>query len=856
MAKSKKPSRHQQKEPQGFFAKFNFEELLPRKYHPLAVILLMIILFLIFLNPLFFGDKTFQSGDIISSHSFINYIKNHKGCFTLWNPLLFCGMPAYAIGTGFKWFNLIWVGVTALKDIFVSPFSVHYTVWTIYLILLGINSYFLMKYLTKNTLVSIFTAIATSFSTGIIVFLFIGHVTKLDALSMYPLIFLVILKFQEKIKIIDILLLIIAFQIILQGFHVQIIFYTFLSVGIYFIYFLIRGLVKKDNVFVKNILKSVGVLIFAAIIASAIQMDNFSQIYQYLPYSTRGGKSIVENSASTKTEDENSSAYYQYHTNWSFSPGEVLTFIVPSYYGFGNSVYEGPLSQGQSVDVNTYFGQMVYVDVAMYMGVLVFFFALFAIVTRWDEPFVRFLTILSGIALIISFGRNFPVLFDAMFYYFPYFNKFRVPSMILVLDQVSFPVLAGLGVMKIISLRDEGNIKLTKAVRNIAYAFGGLFVLSILLHGPISDWFVGRVNDFAAGLRSTQPRYARQFSALSGYMSEMFTRDLMFAFGLTALAFGTGYYYINRKLSKDTFVIVVIVLTVIDLWRIDARGERYTDQPDINNIFQTPQYVKVIKNQKDKEPFRIVNIKQDGSYGSLNNNSNFNAYFMLEDFYGYSAIKPRSYQDLMDVVGPINPTLWRMLNVKYVVSSKPLPWPGFDEIYSEKNDIVYRNSNALQRAYFVDTVEEKPDLQVLKMAKQNSFDPEKVAFVNGTKLNVDKPDSTTYAHITKYLDETVSLNVKASGNNFLFFGDTYLPTGWKAYIDGKKTVIYKADHGFMGIIVPRGKHKVEFNYSPASFTISKYVAVVFSGFVLLELIASIVVEIRKKNKSELKNIKS
>jgi hypothetical protein len=31
--------------------------------------------------------------------------------------------------------------------------------------------------------------------------------------------------------------------------------------------------------------------------------------------------------------------------SWSFSPGEVLTWIVPSYYGFGKSTYNGPLSQ-------------------------------------------------------------------------------------------------------------------------------------------------------------------------------------------------------------------------------------------------------------------------------------------------------------------------------------------------------------------------------------------------------------------------------------------------------------------------------------------------------------------------------
>ncbi len=857
MAKTNRNIKQKKSVRETFLSKFSLEEILPQKYHVLAVILLIIILYLIFLNPLFFGDKTFQSGDIISSHSFANYIKDHKGGYTLWNPLIFCGMPAYAIGTGYKWFNFIWVLVATVKNIFISPFAVKYTIWVVYLILLSINSFFLMKHLTKNTLVSLFTAIATSFSTGIIVFLYIGHVTKLVALSMYPLIFLIMLRFDKKIKIIDILLLIIAFQVMLQGFHVQIIFYTFFAIAIYYIYFLLRGLFKKDNLIVKRTLKSAGVLVFAAIIASAIQLDNFSQIYQYMPYSTRGGKSIVENAPSAKIENKSSSGYYKYHTDWSFSPGEVLTFIVPSYYGFGDVTYQGPLSRDEAVSINTYFGQMPFVDVAMYMGVLIFFLALFAVFTRWNEPFVQFLAILAGIALLISFGRNFPILFDPMFYYFPYFNKFRVPSMILVLDQVTFPVLAGLGVMKIISLRNDRNIKLINFIRNTAFVFAGLFVLSVLLNSAITQWFTGRVSDYAASIQSIQPRLAQQFTALSGFMAGMFSSDLLFALGICAVGFGAGYYYINQKISKDVFVLTVIILTVIDLWRIDVRGEKYTTEPDIKSLFKTPKYIQVIKSQKNKTPFRMINIKQDGSLGTASqNNGNYNAYFMVEDFFGYSAIKPRSFQDMMDVVGPVNPTLWRMLNVKYVVSSKQLPWPGFVPLYQNKDEIVYKNNNALPRAYFVDTVEQKPDLQVLEMAKQNSFDPKKVAFVNGEKLNVVPPDSSSFVKITEYRDELVALNVKATGNNFLFFGDTYVPPGWKAYIDGEKTKIYKTDHGFMGIIVPKGNHKVDFKYAPTSFYISEYTAMILSALVLIGLIISLYLQFRKRRNLKLKPAES
>ncbi len=854
MAKTKKTVQSKKNKPEGFFAKFSVEEILPHKYHVLAVILIIIILFLGFLNPLFFGGKTFQSGDIFASKSMHSYIENHGEGYTLWNPYIFCGMPAYAIGVSFKWFNLFYVGITAVRDVFSAPFSNEYIMWVFYLIIMGISSFLLMRHLSKNFMVSLFTAVATSFSTGLIVFLYIGHVTKLTALAFYPLIFLLLLRSKEKFRIIDFLLLIITLQLFIQGFHVQIIYYTLLAVGIYFLYYFFRTVAKKDSDSRKNILKSAVMFATALIVALLIQSDNFTQVYEYSAFSTRGTESIVDKVSGK--QQENTSDYYDYHTGWSFSPGEVLTFIIPSYYGFGNTTYDGPLTNNRPVDLNTYFGQMPFVDVAMYMGVLVFFLALFGIFTNWKEPFVRFLTILAVFALLVSFGKNFPLIFDLLFKYLPFFNKFRVPSMILILDQMSFPILAGYGLMKIISMRTEKDIKIEKLIRNTAYVFTGIFVIGILLNGALSSWFVARVNDYASGISSSQPQMAKQYQALSDFMSGMFLNDFLFAFAFLSLTFWAANFYVKEKISKDSLVLFVIVLTLVDLWRIDARGAKYSPMPDIESEFQKPDYVKVIQEQNDKTPFRILNLKQDNSLGSFRQNSNFNAYFLIEDFYGYSAIKPRGFQDFMDVVGPVNSTLWRMANVKYIVTDKPAQFPGLVPIYKGDKSIVYLNQYALPRIYFVDSVANEPEMSILQDIKASSFDPRNKAYVSEKGLKVDPADSINTVNITSYKDEIVTADVKASGNNFLFFGDTYmtgnadyklfkLPTGWRAYIDNNETKIYKTNHGYMGIIVPKGEHKVEFRYAPESFYISKNIALILSSLVVLGLIVMLINDKKK-----------
>ena len=110
------------------------------------------------------------------------------------------------------------------------------------------------------------------------------------------------------------------------------------------------------------------------------------------------------------------------------------------------------------------------------------------------------------------------------------------------------------------------------------------------------------------------------------------------------------------------------------------------------------------------------------------------------------------------------------------------------------------------------------------------------------------PDSTAYANIEKYGDEKIILDVSASGNNFLFLGDTYMPAGWKAYVDGNETEIYRTNHNFRGIIVPDGKHKVEFIYLPDSFVITKYTALTLSSLTILGLIIGFVfIRNRKTN---------
>jgi hypothetical protein len=74
---------------------------------------------------------------------------------------------------------------------------------------------------------------------------------------------------------------------------------------IYFIYFISRSLITKDNFLFKQLLKSAAIFSFAVLVGLGIQSDNFTQVWEYSPYSTRGTESIadkVSQAQSQKTE--------------------------------------------------------------------------------------------------------------------------------------------------------------------------------------------------------------------------------------------------------------------------------------------------------------------------------------------------------------------------------------------------------------------------------------------------------------------------------------------------------------------------------------------------------------------------
>ena len=79
-------------------------------------------------------------------------------------------------------------------------------------------------------------------------------------------------------------------------------------------------------------------------------------------------------------------------------------------------------------------------------------------------------------------------------------------------------------------------------------------------------------------------------------------------------------------------------------------------------------------------------------------------------------------------------------------------------------------------------------------------------------------DAVGTARIATYEHERVTIDTDAPGRRLFVLSDTWFP-GWRATVDGTPTPILRANVAFRAVPLSPGRHRVVFEYAPASFRI-------------------------------------
>src|SRR5690606_29267938 len=90
----------------------------------------------------------------------------------------------------------------------------------------------------------------------------------------------------------------------------------------------------------------------------------------------------------------------------------------------------------------------------VYLGAVICFLFLFGMFFL-DGKHKWWILTISALSILLAWGDNFKAFNYFMFDYFPLYNKFRVPTMILVIPQLLFPVVAALALSKLTVVREN-----------------------------------------------------------------------------------------------------------------------------------------------------------------------------------------------------------------------------------------------------------------------------------------------------------------------------------------------------------------------------------------------------------------
>lgn len=468
--------------------------------------------------------------------------------------------------------------------------------------------------------------------------------------------------------------------------------------------------------------------------------------------------------------------------------GYLPTFIAPDFFG-------NPVTR------NDWFGH--YAEWNAYIGLFPLMLSFYAIFIKRTKAVVYF-AIVSLIALLLSFQT--PVLDILVSLKIPVLST-SAASRIIVIFSFCVSVLAGFGLDSLLE-----HVK-NKKIKPVLYWFLLFLLIFIFIWGiilfklfiPIDKIVISKQNLILPTILFATP----------------FLTIFLFFFSLRI-----------KQTKKYIYLLplVLILITSFDMLRFankwmpfDPRDKMYPKIAVENKLHQISGFNRSLSNLGGEAT----------------------TYYKLSSVEGYDAVYIQRYgefvkyldkgefgQSFRSVVqfpkrGLYTKEAVNFLGMKYLVHKiadgrNPWAFPFweyessvFNRIYNDSNFEIFENKNVFSRAYLVGKYKVETDSEkILKLMFNSTNLRNEVILEEDPKLLLDNASGS--ANILSYTPNKIEISTNSKGNSMLFLSDSYYK-GWNAYVDNKKTKIYRADYTFRAVFVPKGKHEVIFKYEPQSF---------------------------------------
>lgn len=291
----------------------------------------------------------------------------------------------------------------------------------------------------------------------------------------------------------------------------------------------------------------------------------------------------------------------------------------------------------------------------------------------------------------------------------------------------------------------------------------------------------------------------------------------------------------SERMKKVT-IYLILAMTVFELFRF---GWKFTPFSPRYIVFPTTPVIEFL--QKQEKPVRVT--------GSRVIPINMRMPYELESLEGYDAVYPLRISQFIaainsgksgtDPVGRygtvdnITSPLMDLVNTKYYLAikrnAKGDPDPNgkipdifdprrFKVAFEDKSVAVLESKSVLPRAFMVyDWEVEANDRAILDKLLSKDFPlSRKIIIEEPLLIGHTNPKVTGEVRYSSYQQQESIINVNTQTSGLLFVSDTWYP-GWKAYVDGAETKIYRADFAFRAVPIPAGTHEVQMIYRPDFF---------------------------------------
>ncbi len=821
-----------------------FKSALP---HIIAVAIFAIVA-IIYCKPALEG-KVLQQSDITQWKGMAQDAFSYKekyGYTPLWSNSMFGGMPAYqTTGVGGFEYSVGWIDQLLTLRL-AEPISLFF--------LASLCFYFLAQVLGFNTIISIIGALGYSYATYNPIIVTVGHITKMHSIAYLPLFIASLLVLFNKKYLLGGILTSVATVLLIQGNHIQIDYYGVLIAIIMSVYFLIIWIKNKEYT---HILKTLGIGLTAGIIGLAVNAPLLLSTYEYGKESIRGGSKLITKDSKTTSTGLNK----DYALSYSMYKSEPLVLMFPNIYGGASDPNAIDPANSKAIEtlqqmqpqvaqqlqsfLSFYWGGIGFTAGPPYVGVIICFFALlgFSVKDNKHKWWIAATIILSFLLSAGSYLESFNVF---ILNNIPFYNKFRAPSMIMVIPTLLLGIMALYGMAEIAT---ETSLKNIVTKYKLSFILTGIILLSVLYIYFTSDFKsdgernlieqIAKIPD--ANQRAVFETPARDLvNAIATDRKGMIEGDVVKSFIYVLLIFALIFLAIKKVINQTILLIGFGVLSMIDLFQVNLKylkSDSFIEATENENAFALSPIDIALK--KDTTQYRVLDMR-----GGINNAFNGGAIvaYNHKTVGGYHAAKLSIYQDLIEnqwyKFPNCMPTV-NMLNTKYVISG------------NIANDTI-PNKDALGNVWFVKGIQvEKGPAEVMKSL--DSFNPKDTAIIEQKdkieSLNNLEFDENSIIALVNNKNDEINYKSSSTKKQLAVFSEIYYNLGWKAYVDNVETPIVKANYVLRGLVVPAGNHAIRFEFKPITIK-NSIIASTFASILLWICIATmIVIAFRNKQKS-------